>query len=72
MLEIRAWPAEDESKLLDPSHRRRPQPLEHFLPAMEERNARLLAAKQPVLILAEVLGGRLYTGCASLCPPRSV
>ena len=56
------WPAEAEDKLLDRSRRRKPRPLDDFQPAMDERNARLRAAKQPELIREELLGGRLYTG----------
>ena len=58
------WPAESEEMLPNREHCRRAEPLEDFLSQMEGKNARLRAAEQPELIKPEVLGGRLYTGCA--------
>ena len=44
------------------ARRRVPQAIEELVPAMEERNKRLLANKQSVMVRDELIAARLYTG----------
>ena len=52
------------------ARRRVPQAIEELVPAMEERNKRLLANKQSVMVMDELIAAKLYTGpmCARLPP----
>ena len=50
------------------AHCRLPRALEEFLPQMEAYNARLVEARHPPLIKEELVGSRLYTGCACMPP----
>jgi len=51
------WPKEQKGAM-----RRAPMPLSELQSEMEERNKRLREMKEPVLMLDEALGARLYTG----------
>ena len=49
--------------------RRMPQAIEELLPVMEERNKRLLANKQSVMVRDELIAAKLYTGpMCGACP----
>ena len=65
----RAYPDRVNFAADDP-RRRVPQAIEELVPAMEERNKRLLANKQSVMVMDELIAAKLYTGpmCAPLPP----
>ena len=53
----------------DDSRRRAPQAIEELVPVMEERNKRLLANKQSVMVMDELIAAKLYTGpMCGACP----
>ena len=53
----------------DDPRRRVPQAIEELLPVMEERNKRLLANKQSVMVMDELIAAKLYTGpMCGACP----
>ena len=63
------WPV--ELKLDGDEKRRRPMPRNAMQSALDERNRRLQALNEPLLLLDEADGARLYTGamCARNSPP---
>ena len=57
----------------DDPRRRVPQAIEELVPVMEEQNKRLLANKQSVMVMDELIAARLYTGPMwGACPRPSL
>ena len=61
-LGLAAWPAEAATHQPDRSKCRVRHPLATFEAAARQYNARLQAARQPTMVMAEVIAARLYTG----------
>ena len=63
---------DSEEKMLQEDHRRQPIPLETFLKEMETRNEELAKREEPLVIKAELIAGRLYTGPMCVSPTRDL
>ena len=59
---------DSEEKMLQEDHCRQPIPLETFLKEMETRNEELAKREEPLVIKAELIAGRLYTGPMCVSP----
>ena len=69
-LGLEAWPGERHS--IEEEHRRTHRnapPLADFEPARQKINTQLAARSEPPLILEEMIGARMYTGCVYSPPP---
>ena len=66
------WPVEEKLRGVSPELMRRPMPMVEMKAALKEKNMSLQALNEPLLLLVEAFGMRLYTGpmCAApqLCP----
>ena len=63
------WPVEERLTGEEEERRRRPMQLDALQSALDERNRALQALNEPLLLLEEAFGARLYTGAMCDSPP---